>query len=110
MAMISMGAVTRAQPDYGVGEDFIRGVDWDSSITNTLANVPRVTAPMLIMAMTAHYWLVSAEMAYDAAGSADKTLAFVDGATHGFTPLAPEFGDTFARTVDFVADWLAERF
>jgi hypothetical protein len=36
-------------------------------------------------------------------------LAFVEGATHGFTPM-PEFGDTFGRTLDFVKAWLAERF
>jgi hypothetical protein len=34
----------------------------------------------------------------------------VVGATHGLTPLAPEFGDTFALTLDFVAAWLAYRF
>ena len=65
---------------------------------------------MLVMAMTGHYWLASAEMAYDGAGSADRSLAFVEGATHGFTPLEPEYGDTLGRTVRFAAAWLAERF
>jgi hypothetical protein len=101
---------TRALPDYGVGADGIRGVEWGSSITNTPATVPGVSVPMLVMAMTGHYWLVSAEMAYDGAGSADKSLAFVEGATHGFTPLEPRYGDTLGRTVDFAAAWLAERF
>jgi hypothetical protein len=101
---------TRRQSGYRLGEDCIEGVDWGSSITNTLSNVPGITVPMLIVAMTAHYWLVSAEMAYDHAGSADKTLAFVEGATHSFTALAPEFGDTFGRTLEFVSAWLADRF
>ncbi len=38
----------------------------------------------------------------------DTTLAFVERATHGFTPM-PEFGDTFGRTIHFVKAWLAER-
>jgi acetyl esterase/lipase len=101
---------TWGQSDYAVGEDFIRGVDWSSSITNTLANAPGVSVPTLIMAMTAHYWLVSAEMTYDQAGAADRSLAFVEGATHGFTPMSPVFGDTFNLTLDFVAGWLADRF
>ena len=101
---------TRALGDYEVGEDFISGVDWASSITNTPNNVAGVSVPVLIMAMTAHYWLVSAEMAYDAAGSADKAVAFVEGATHGLTPSATEYGDTLGRTVEFVGQWLAKRF
>ena len=101
---------TRALPDYSVGADCIAGVDWGSSMTNLPATVPSVRVPTLIMAMTAHYWLVSAEMAYDLSGAADKSIAFVEGATHGFTPLRPEYGDTLARTMDHVAHWLDARF
>jgi hypothetical protein len=101
---------TWALPNYAVTEDGIEGVDWASSITNTPSVAPGVHVPMLVMGMTAHYWLVSAELTCEAAGSQDRTLAFVEGATHGFTPLDAGFGDTFGRTVGYIADWLDERF
>ncbi len=107
---------TRALPDFSVGEDSITGVDWASSNTNTPNNVEGVSVPMLVMGMTGHYWIVSAEMAYDHAKSADKTVAFVEGATHGFTPCTAcaktpgQYGDTVARTFDYVTQWLNARF
>jgi hypothetical protein len=107
---------TRALPDFSVGEDSITGVDWGSSNTNTPNNVEGVSVPMLVMGMTGHYWLVSAEMAYDHAKSSDKTVAFVEGATHGFTPCTAcaktpgQYGDTVARTFDYVTQWLNARF
>jgi pimeloyl-ACP methyl ester carboxylesterase len=107
---------TRALPGYRVTEDSIEGVDWASSYTNTPSNVEGVTVPFLVMGMTGHYWLVSAEMAYQRVRSADRSIAFVEGATHGFTPCAPcartpgEFGDTVAHTFDYIAAWLGPRF
>jgi len=107
---------TRALPGYGVTEDSITGVDWASSYSNTPNNVEGVTVPMLVMGMTGHYWIVSAEMAYDHAKSADKTVAFVEGAVHGFTPCTAcaktpgEYGDTVAHVFDFVTQWLDKRF
>jgi hypothetical protein len=107
---------TRALPGFTVGEDSITGVDWASSYTNTPNNVEGVSAPILVMGMTGHYWLVSAEMAYDHAKSADKTVAFVEGATHGFTPCTAcsqtpaVYGDTVAHMADYVVRWLDARF
>jgi pimeloyl-ACP methyl ester carboxylesterase len=104
---------TRALPDYAVLEDGVTGIDWASSYSNTPNNVEGVTVPFLVMGMTGHYWLVSSEMAYQHAGSADKTIAFVEGATHGFTPCPNcngQYGDTVARTFDYIAGWMAPRF
>ncbi|TPG57788.1 hypothetical protein EAH89_10210 [Roseomonas nepalensis] len=48
--------------------------------------------------------------------SRDKSIAFVEGATHGFTPCEPcarapgQSGDTMARSFDHVAAWIAARF
>jgi hypothetical protein len=33
---------------------------------------------------------------------------FVEGATHGFTPCRPEYGDTLSRTFDYVDAWLKQ--
>jgi len=65
--------------------------------------------------MTGHYWIVPSEMYYDAAVKApSKTLAFVDGATHSFTPCTAcattpgEFGDTVSETFNYVANWATQ--
>lgn len=104
---------TRALPGYAVGEDEVTGIDWASAYTNTPNNVEGVTVPFLVMGMTGHYWLVSSEMAYQHAKSADKSIAFVEGATHGITPCANcngQYGDTVGRTFDYIARWMDTRF
>lgn len=104
-------------PAYRLTADSIEGVDWPSSNTSTVSNVGGVTAPLLIMSMTAHYWVVSSEMYYLAATkSTRKTLAYVLGATHMFTPCtdcgisANQIGDTVAETFNYVANWLQTLF
>lgn len=106
----------RTTPDYYVTADAIQGVDWGSSNTSTAANLTGVHAPLLIMAMTAHYWMVSSELFFQQAASRDKALVFVEGATHGFTPCKAcegtpgQFGDTVATTFNYLADWIRQRF
>jgi pimeloyl-ACP methyl ester carboxylesterase len=105
-------------PGYRLTADSIEGVDWASSNTATVSNVAGISAPMLIMSMTGHYWIVPAEMYYQAATkSKSKTLAYVYGALHGFSPctectskpLGP-YGDTTGETFNYVAKWLETRF
>lgn len=100
-------------PHYRLTADSIEGVDWASSNTSTVSNVAGITAPLLIMSMTAHYWVVPSEMYYLAATkSRSKTLAYVYGAIHTFTPCtvcgipANQIGDTVAETFNYVANWL----
>jgi hypothetical protein len=103
--------------DYRLTADSIEGVDWASSNTSTVSNVAGITAPLLIMSMTAHYWVVPSEMYYLAATkSRSKTLAYVYGAIHTFTPCtvcgipANQIGDTVAETFNYVANWLEAHF
>jgi hypothetical protein len=100
-------------PRYRLTADAIEGVDWASSNTSTVVNVAGISAPMLMMSMTAHYWIVPSEMYFQAARrSHHKTLAYVEGATHVFGPCSicsanpNEFGDTAAEVFDYVANWL----
>ncbi len=101
---------------YGATEDAITGIDWHSSNTSTPANLEGVRVPLLLVAMTGHYWMVSGELFFERAGSADKELVFVEGASHNITPCraceqAPgQYGDTVKRTFDHVAGWLDRRF
>jgi hypothetical protein len=107
----------RASPErYTVTEDGLDGIDWQSSNTSTPANLEGVRAPIAIVAMTGHYWMVSAEMFFERAGSPDKELVFVEGASHNITPCKPcettpgEYGDTVKTTFDYVSTWLDQRF
>lgn len=108
---------TRTTPEFDITEDNIVGIDWGSSYNSTPANVEGVTVPILILGMTGHYWIVSSEIAYEHAASSDKTVAFIQGATHGISECVPcrvnndgeSFGDTIKTTFDFVASWLQNR-
>ena len=102
---------------YRLTADSIEGVDWASSNTSTVTNVQGITAPLLIMSMSAHYWVVPSEMYYDAAKkSKSKTLAYVYGAMHTFNPCMvcgsspTQFGDTVSEVFDYVSNWLGDRY
>jgi len=107
---------TRALPGYDVTDSDITGIDWNSSYNSVPGSLEDVHRPLLVMGMTGHYWIVSAEIAWRHAASKDKSLAYVEGATHGFAPCKPcekspgQFGDTERRTFNHVAQWLAQRF
>lgn len=92
-------------------------MDWDSSYCTGPGNAKYISVPMLLMGMTGSYEYIAAEQIYERAVAAgDKTLVFVEGAGHNFTPEGEaekypgEFGDTAARCFDFVDEWLTERF
>jgi hypothetical protein len=99
-------------PHYRLTADSIEGVDWASSNTSTVVNVQGITAPMIMLSMTAHYWVVPSEMYYRAAKSHNKTLAYIEGAEHVFTPCMTcastpgEFGDTQSEVFNYVSNWL----
>jgi hypothetical protein len=97
----------RTTKDYGMTEDSITGVDWASSSTSAPSNIQGVTVPLLIMSMTCHYWMTSSELLFDRAASKDKEIVFVEGASHGFSPCRPEYGDTVKRTFDHAGAWLS---
>jgi hypothetical protein len=104
-------------PGYHLTADSIEGVDWASSNTSTVTNVQGISVPLLMMSMSAHYWVVPSEMYYRAAHkSKDKTLAYVEGAEHTFNPCTVcetspnEFGDTEAELFNYVSSWLQARY
>jgi hypothetical protein len=113
-----MSIVSIRAPNFRLTADNITGVDWSSSNTATVANMAGVHAPVLIMSMTAHYWMVPSELYYLAATkSSSRTLAYVYGATHEFTPCTvctsmPQgpYGNTVAELFNYVAHWLNAKF
>lgn len=102
----------RALPEFGYDATGVYGIDWSSSFCCTPGNVMHIKAPMLIMGMTAGYEFLAAEVIYENSASRDKSLAFVEGATHIFTPgkdceqYPGQFGDTVKTLFDHVAAWL----
>ena len=102
----------RALPDYSYDASGVYGIDYDSSFCCTPGNVRHIHAPLLVMGMTAGYEFLAGELIYENAASADKTLAFVEGATHIFTTakdceeVPGQFGDCTKTLFDYVAAWL----
>lgn len=99
--------------DFGYDETHIYGIDWDSSFSCTPGNIQHVSAPLLIMGMTGSYEFLAAEEIYRRAASPDKTIAFVEGASHNFTPqedaVGYPFGDTAKTCFDYTKDWLQRK-
>ena len=88
-AFISTHAI-RTNSDFLISDDNIIGVDYSSSNSATPANLAGVHVPTLFMSMTAHYWVVPNEINYNYSASSDKTLVYVEGATHGLAPSKPK--------------------
>lgn len=106
----------RTTEEFGYDESKIYGIDWDSTYCCTPGNMRHVKAPLLLMGMTGGYECLAAEMIYELAASEDKTLAFVEGASHMLWPakeceeIPGQFGDTVKLTFDYAADWLDKHF
>jgi len=98
----------RATEQYGYGEDFITGIDWKSTYNNTPGSIEGVTVPTLVVGMSASSLVVSNETAFDHAVSSDKTIVYIEGATHMTFPIKPEFGDTVKTTFDYLDGWLSK--
>lgn len=104
----------RVNDEYGYDEDSVHGIDWTSSYSSPPGNVEGITVPLLTMGMTGHWEYLAAETIFDHARSADKTLVFVEGATHLYTTCTAcekypgQFGNTQKTTYDYVDRWLSK--
>ncbi|MDR1060230.1 MAG: alpha/beta hydrolase [Clostridiales bacterium] len=105
----------RAAAEFSYSQDAVTGLEWDTCYTCTTGNVKRVSCPALVMGMTGNYEFLAAEEIYRRLASADKTIAFVEGANHDFTPnkaaekTQGQFGDTVKTVFDYVDRWLRGR-
>ncbi|MCD8122441.1 MAG: alpha/beta hydrolase [Clostridiales bacterium] len=102
----------RTEKEYGYDEDHVWGIEWDSTYNCPPGNVQHVQAPLLVMGMTAGWEFMASETIYDMAVGKDKTIAFVEGATHMFRAARRQeeypgqFGDTMKTLYDYVDEWL----
>lgn len=105
----------RVGEDYGYDEDGVRGIDWSSSYTCPPGNVKGVTVPLLTMGMTGSWEYLSVETIYENAKSADKSIAFVEGASHLYETCREceqrpgQFGDTRKTLFDYIDKWLSKK-
>jgi hypothetical protein len=52
--------------------------------------------------------MVPGEIIFNHLAARDKQFVLVEGAAHGFAPCGAQYGDTTARTFDFVDSWLTQ--
>lgn len=100
----------RPTDSYDITETGLEGIDWSSSYTATPRNIQGISVPLLQVAMTGFWFVTQNETIHENASSSDKELVYVEGASHGFTPISDEYSGTFKRTFDYVDDWLNQRF
>jgi hypothetical protein len=109
----------RALSDFRVEPTGVYGVDYNSSYGVTYNNIEGISKPLLQMGLTGSYEYSFAEGARARnTRSADKTLAYVEGAVHGFVPCKecatsrglPEdyYGDTIKTLYDYIDGWLSK--
>jgi hypothetical protein len=109
-------SAVRTNDHFGYNENSMYGIEWLSSYNCTPGNVMGISAPLLVMGMTGGYEYLASEIIYEnAKKSKDKTIAFVEGATHNFDPARDseaypgQFGDTIKTMHDFVDKWLSQK-
>lgn len=98
----------------------LTGIDYCSSNNSTLCMVQHISVPVLVTAMTGHYFVRNSELIYDYTASMDKDFIAVEGATHGGDPCTacmPEgqkydgrYDNAVRNDFDYLAKWINERF
>ena len=95
--------------------DSFTGADYDSTFAATAGNVRHMKKPTLLIGMSGAQCVLSKEHIFNNLAAEDKTLIYVEGATHMFTPnhdveaFPGQFGDTVKLTFDYVDKWISER-
>ena len=93
-------------------KDSMVDIDWCSSNNSTPCAVRQISAPLLIAAMGAHYFIADNEIHYDLAASKDKDFIVIEGAVHGQTGCEPcskvtgrSYSNATKNLYDYVARW-----
>lgn len=105
----------RTRDDFGFDEDSVHGIDWDSSYSTTPGAAKGIHVPLLTMGMTGHWEYLAAETIYKMAPAKDKNIAFVEGASHMYSPCREcektpgQYGDTVKTLYDYVDRWISQK-
>jgi pimeloyl-ACP methyl ester carboxylesterase len=98
----------KTKPGYTVTASGIEGVEWRGAPSSLQGSVEGIRVPTLVVSATCGPHLVVGEITYDHAAARDKDYVAVEGATHGFTPCKPQYGDTSKRAFDYLDGWLTK--
>ena len=105
----------RVSNDFYYDESSVYGVDWTSTYASPPGNIHSIHVPSLFLGMTGNYEYLAAETIYNNSAAKDKSLAFVEGATHMYTTCKQcettpgQFGDTVKSLHDYVDKWINEK-
>jgi pimeloyl-ACP methyl ester carboxylesterase len=105
----------RVTGGFGYDEDSMYGVEWASSYASAPGNVEQIRIPSLFVGMTGGYEYLAAETIYEHSAARDKSLAFVEGASHGYGACTQcettpgQFGDTIRTLYDYADRWLSQK-
>jgi pimeloyl-ACP methyl ester carboxylesterase len=97
-------------------KDSMDDIDWCSSNNSTPCAVKKITVPLLVTAMGAHYFVRDNEIHYELAASPDKDFVVIEGATHGIRPCTAcertpgQYGNSVKNFFDYLQRWLNARY
>ena len=92
------------------------GIDHCSANNSTVCAVRSISVPVIFAGMGAFLFIRDTEVEFDAAASKDKSIIYIAGANHGFTPCTPcettpgQYGNSVRNLFDYAAAWMRERF
>jgi pimeloyl-ACP methyl ester carboxylesterase len=107
-----LSAQAIATNGFSILEDDMVGIDWHSSYSSAIGNIEDINCPLLVMGMTGSYEYLASEMIYNHAKMKDKTIIFVRGASHMFSPnhaaqkTKGEFGNTEMAIYNYMGEWM----
>ena len=113
---LSTYAIRVSSDEFSYGkDDSLRGIDWKSSWASPEGNAEGISVPVLTMGMTGSYEHSMDEVFHEHVKSADKTLVYVEGATHGYPTCKKcektpgQYGDTVKTIYDYADKWLNQK-
>ena len=83
-------------------------IDWCSTNNSVPCALRNISAPVLITAMGAHYFVSDSEYFLEQAKSADKDFITIEGAVHGITPCTDCQGGPYNNSVKNFFDYVAK--
>jgi hypothetical protein len=95
--------------------DSMDAIDWCSSNNSTPCALRKISVPILLTTMSAHYFVRDNEIHFEMAASKDKDYVIVEGATHGITPCTAcekepgQYSNTVRNFFDYVERWIKAR-
>lgn len=105
----------RVNNEFEYLPDGFKGIEWNSSQTAPISSAAGVSVPILAMGMTGHWEYLNAEKIYLNSGSNDKSIAFVEGASHTINVCTEcelysgQYGDTVKTCFDHIDQWLHQK-